>query len=213
VWAVEVAVHKEETPDTFRDHYETLQLSPNADADTIERVFRMLVKRYHPDNQASANVGKFNEIIEAHRVLSDAEARLAYDVKYDEYRGTVVNVFQDASASDSFSTDKRLFEGVLSVLYVARRRDPHNGGLGILQVERLLGCPAEHLEFHLWYLRQKGWIERLDSGLVAITASGVDRMVEGDSMLLRRDRLLPEAPLPGGHRPATSSAQLRIADA
>jgi hypothetical protein len=186
-------VHWQETPATFRDHYETLQLSPNADADTVDRVFRMLVKRYHPDNQASGNVEKFNEVLEAHRVLSDPEARAAYDVKYDEYRGTVVKVFEDVSASDSFGADKRLFDGVLSLLYVARRRDPHNGGLGILQVERLLGCPSEHLEFHLWYLRQKGWIERLDSGLFAITAAGVDRMVEGDSMLLRRDRLLNES--------------------
>ena len=205
-------MHKDETPDTFRDHYEALQLSPNADADTIERVFRMLVKRYHPDNQASANVERFNEIVEAHRVLSDAEARAAYDVKHDEYRGTVVNVFQDVSASDSFGTDKRLFDGVLSLLYVARRRDPHNGGLGILQVERLLGCPAEHLEFHLWYLRQKGWIERLDSGLVAITASGVDRMVDGDSLLLRRDRLLPEAGGPGAGHQAPGGAALRLAN-
>lgn len=192
-------MRKEETPGTFRDHYETLQLSPNADADTVERVFRMLVKRYHPDNQASGNVERFNEVVDAHRVLSNPEARAAYDVKYDEYRGTVVNVFEDASATDSFDTDRRLFDGVLSLLYVARRRDPHNGGLGILQIERLLGCPSEHLEFHLWYLRQKGWLERLDSGLFAITAAGVDRMVEGDSMLLRRDRLLAES---NRHEPA-----------
>lgn len=192
-------MRKEETPGTFRDHYETLQLSPNADADTVERVFRMLVKRYHPDNQASGNVERFNEVVDAHRVLSNPEARAAYDVKYDEYRGTVVNVFEDASATGSFDTDRRLFDGVLSLLYVARRRDPHNGGLGILQIERLLGCPSEHLEFHLWYLRQKGWLERLDSGLFAITAAGVDRMVEGDSMLLRRDRLLAES---NRHEPA-----------
>jgi len=198
-WNTGGPVHWQETPTTFRDHYETLQLSPNADADTVDRVFRMLVKRYHPDNQASGNVEKFNQVIEAHRVLSDPQARAAYDVKYDEYRGTVVNVFQDATSEDSFGTDKQLFDGVLSVLYVARRRDPHHGGLGILQIERLLGCPSEHLEFHLWYLRQKGWIERLDSGLFAITAAGVDRTVEGDPGRLRRDRLLAES---NGQQPA-----------
>jgi curved DNA-binding protein CbpA len=32
------------------DHYEALQLSPRADRDTIERVFRHLAKRLHPDN-------------------------------------------------------------------------------------------------------------------------------------------------------------------
>lgn len=177
----------------FGDHYETLQLSPNADADTIDRVYRMLVKRYHPDNQATGNVEKFERVVEAHRVLSNPDLRAAYDVKHDEYRGTTINVFQDVSATDNFGADRRLFDAILAVLYAARRRDPAKGGLGILQIERLLGCPAEHLEFHLWYLRQKGWTERLDSGLFAITASGIDRVVEGHAVPMRRDRLLAQS--------------------
>lgn len=32
------------------DHYETLQLSPHAHTNTVERVFRHLAKRFHPDN-------------------------------------------------------------------------------------------------------------------------------------------------------------------
>jgi curved DNA-binding protein CbpA len=35
---------------TFTDYYENLQISPNADMEMIERVFRLLAKRYHPDN-------------------------------------------------------------------------------------------------------------------------------------------------------------------
>lgn len=35
------------------DHYEVLQLSPRADQDTIQRVFRHLAKRLHPDNAES----------------------------------------------------------------------------------------------------------------------------------------------------------------
>ena len=45
---------KEET-DVFQDYYEVLQLSPKADQETIDRVYRMLVKRYHPDNQETGN--------------------------------------------------------------------------------------------------------------------------------------------------------------
>jgi curved DNA-binding protein CbpA len=178
----------------FRDFYEILQLSPNADAETVDRVYRVLVKRYHPDNQTTGNEARFNDVVEAHRVLADPEQRAAYDVKYDENRATVVQVFERVSSGDGFGDDKRLFDGVLSLLYVARRRDPNQGGLGIVQIERLLGCPAEHLEFHLWYLRQKGWIERLDSGLFAITVNGIDRVVEGEALLLRRDRLLKPGP-------------------
>jgi curved DNA-binding protein CbpA len=46
--------------ESFNDYYEALQLSPNADLETIERVFRMLAKRYHPDNDQTGNVDKFS---------------------------------------------------------------------------------------------------------------------------------------------------------
>jgi curved DNA-binding protein CbpA len=35
----------------FTDHYEVLEISPNANSETIERIFRYLASRYHPDNQ------------------------------------------------------------------------------------------------------------------------------------------------------------------
>ena|SRR2546425_12492988 len=88
--------------------------------------------------------------------------------------------------------DRRIFEGILSLMYIARRRDPGRGGMGVIQMERLQGCPAEHLEFHIWYLHEKGWIERQNDGLLAITAAGVDRMVEQDVLILRRDRMIAE---------------------
>ena len=48
-------------------------------------------------------------------------------------------------------------------------------GIGNIELERLLGSPREHLEFHLWYLKAKGWIGRLENGMLAITVEGVDR--------------------------------------
>ncbi len=77
----------------FRDYYETLQLNPNADEETINRVFRILVKRYHPDNRDSGNTKKFNEVMDAYRILSDPEKRAAYDVKYDQNRASVLKLF------------------------------------------------------------------------------------------------------------------------
>jgi len=181
-----------EHPASFQDYYEVLQLSPNADQETIDRVYRILVKRYHPDNQDTGDTAKFNQIVEAHRVLSEPQLRAAYDVRYDENRSTVLKIFDDASQPDSYDGDARIFDGILSLLYVARRRDASGGGMGSVQLERMLGCPAEHLEFHLWYLRQKGWVERLPSGLLAITADGVDRVIQNDNLSLRRDRLIAE---------------------
>ena len=78
---------------------------------------------------------------------------------------------------------------MLSLFYVQRRRSMTSPGLGEYEVARLLRTPIELVEFHLWYLRSKGWIERLESGMLAISASGVDE-VEKRQLKLGHDRLL-----------------------
>ena len=52
--------------------------------------------------------------------------------------------------------------------------------------------PEEHLKFPIWYMKQHRWIEILDSGQVAITVEGIDRLGDRD-LALREDRLLPES--------------------
>ena len=37
----------------FIDYYELLEISPNANSGTIERMFRYFAQRYHPDNRKS----------------------------------------------------------------------------------------------------------------------------------------------------------------
>ena len=176
---------------TFIDHYEVLQLSPRATADTIERVYRILAKRYHPDNRETGDVGRFADVQCAYELLSDPARRAAYDVTYDENRALTWTVFRQEGADDRRSEDRRLFHAILSLLYIARRRDPRYGGLGSVTLESILGCPSQHLEFPLWYLRERGWIERLDSGLLAITADGVDK-IASDDLALPANRLLTE---------------------
>ena len=78
------------------------------------------------------------------------------------------------------------------MLYTARRRDAGNAGVGIFQMEKLLEVPEKYLEFHIWYLREKGWIQRVENGGFAITVSGVDAVIEND-LPLKKDRLLPAA--------------------
>lgn len=173
----------------FVDLYEALQLSPNATGDTVERVYRMLAKRYHPDNQETGDARRFADLHRAYDTLGDPVRRAAYDVTYDENRAHTWKVFRQEGAGDHRSDDRRLFHAILSLLYIARRRDPQNGGLGSVTLEKVLGCPAQHLEFPIWYLKQRGWIERLESGLFAITADGVDKLGSED-LSLPSNRLL-----------------------
>ena len=173
----------------FIDYYELLQVSPNADVDTIQRVFRHLAKKYHPDHNEAPDEEKFRRLVEAHRILTDPEARAGYDADYQEYWNRKWRLVSESGDSAAFSDDREMRERMLSLFYVQRRRSMASPGLGEYEIARLLQRPVELVEFHLWYLRSKGWIERLESGMLAISAPGVDQ-VEQSQLKLGQERLL-----------------------
>src|SRR5512135_3384865 len=61
------------------DYYEFLQISPNAEPDTIHRVYRFLAVRFHPDNPETGDTEKFFLLKQAYDVLSDPVRRAEYD--------------------------------------------------------------------------------------------------------------------------------------
>ena len=192
----------------FIDYYELLQVSSNADTDTIDRVFRHLAKKLHPDNKESADPERFRLIVEAHRMLSDPETRAGYDVKYQDYWNRKWKLASEATDGTAFGGDQEIRELLLSMLYVQRRRNMKKPGLGDYEMARLLGKPYELVEFHVWYLKAKGWVERLDSGELAISAPGVDE-VEKRRLRLRDDHLLTA----GGVAPEGAEGQAARSDA
>lgn len=178
----------------FVDYYEVLQLGQNADVETIERVYRLFAKRFHPDNSVSGDEARFREVHEAFEVLTDPQRRAEYDVQWDRNKSMQWQVFEQNAAVGGHEEDRLIFRSVLSLLYAARRKDPLSGGLGSIDLERMLGVPREHLEFPSWYLKKKGWVEVLDSGQFAITIDGID-MVSAEDLSVADDRLLTEAPV------------------
>lgn len=159
----------------FVDYYEFLEMSPNANSETVERIFRYFAMRYHPDNQQTGNEARFSEIVEAHNVLRDPVKRAQYDIAYQEHSGLRLKLAEEASDAKGVERDAVVQAKLLSLLYVKRRQDVTNPGIGDVELERLSGCPREHLEFHLWYMKAKGWISRIENGTIAITVEGVDR--------------------------------------
>ncbi len=160
---------------SFADHYEILEVSPNANAETIERIFRYLAHRYHPDNPETADRNRFDAVVEAHNTLRDPVKRAEYDVQHKSHSEVRGSLAGEAGNGGGIDLDTHIREKVLSLLYVKRRRSLNEPGIGDLELARLSECPHERLAFHLWYLKQKGWIERLDNGMLAITVEGVDR--------------------------------------
>jgi curved DNA-binding protein CbpA len=185
--------------DPFVDYYELLQISPNADEDTIQRIFRHLAKKLHPDASTNGDPERFNRLLDAYRTLTDVSQRAQYDVAYKQHWEQTWKVAAEASDANPISDDGRVRVRLLSLFYVQRRRNMRNPGMGQVELEKLLDLSPEHLAFHLWYLREKGWIQRLETGLLAITADGVDQ-VERDRVQLDPERLI-ESRVPGDSRP------------
>ena len=71
----------------YKDYYEILGVSKNADEKEIKSAYRKLAKKYHPDLHQGddAAAEKFKEISEAYEVLSDKSKRKKYDTFGSNY--------------------------------------------------------------------------------------------------------------------------------
>ena len=181
------------TSEPIVDYYEMLQVNPKADPETIHRVFRMMAQRFHPDNGETGNAELFRSIVEAYKVLSDPEKRAAYDVNLHAGRQVRWRIFDQTEAAIGKRAEARKRRGVMELLYTARMNQPTHPVMSIHEIEDLLGCPREHLEFSLWYLKENALIVRSDNGRYSITAKGVDRVEQEEGGILSNDRLLTSA--------------------
>ena len=158
----------------FIDYYEILEISPNANTGTIEHIFRYLAKRYHPDTHGTGDRRHFETVLEAYNTLKDPVRRTQYDLQHKNNSAVRWKLVEEASDSKGIERDIDIQNKLLSILYAKRRQNSSDPGVGNYELERLLGCPAEHLQFHVWYLKEKGWVERMENGTLAITVEGVD---------------------------------------
>ncbi|HSW38944.1 MAG TPA: DnaJ domain-containing protein [Acidobacteriota bacterium] len=173
---------------SFVDYYDLMQISPNADEDTIQHVFRYLAKKWHPD-YPQGDPDRFKRLVEAHKVLTNVERRAAYDKRYQRFWEAKWNLAAEAGDGRGFPDDSTVRESLLSLYYVQRRNKMNDPGLGEMEVARLMRIPIHLIEFHIWYLKEKGCIARLENGQFALTAAGVDQ-VEKSGLHLSQDRLL-----------------------
>ncbi len=178
--------------------YEVLQISRNADIDMIHRVFHVLAQRYHPDNRETGNEEKFRQIVEAHRVLADAELRAQHDIQLIDEDRTRLRLFESLESTQGVQAEIRKRQGILRLLYTKRLTDPHNPALRGRDFAEMLGCPIEHLEFSLWFLRENKLITRADNNQFEITWHGCEAFEEQESNHAKKAPLPLPAPAQAG---------------
>lgn len=167
------------SPASFVDFYELMQISPNAERETIQRVYRLLAARCHPDNPETGDMAQFLLLNEAYRTLTDSQLRAAYDATYHCRRLEPMPVFQLKEFTTGVDGEASRRMGILCLLYSRRRTDPEHPGLSVLDLERLMAFPREHLMFTLWYLIEKELVRQNEHSDFVITGTGVD-YVEAD---------------------------------
>lgn len=167
-----------------KNHYEILELSANANQDTIERMFRYLATKHHPDSGGDKEV--FSTLLKAFEILRDPAARSAYDATLQQQKQENKKLVEHAREA---GPDAVVRHQLLQLFYARRRHAVGSPALGSMTIEKEMDISEEMLNFHLWFFREKGWIKREEDGGLAITAAGVERVEAGEMRAKKQARI------------------------
>ena len=185
----------------FVDYYALLQLSPTCDAKLLEKTYRYFAQMYHPDHAQTADVEKFQEIIEAYRVLRDPDSRAEYDRTYRTHHKE--EILEEAVAGETHvdqrtaADDAEAHERILQYLYRRRRENPRKPDVIGFYIQELIDCSDDTFDFHAWYLKSKGLIRATEHGTFEITIEGVDHVISS-SREAQRGRFISDQSIPEG---------------
>jgi molecular chaperone DnaJ len=118
-----------------KDYYEILGLSKEATKDDIEKAYRKLALKYHPDrNQDDPSAAtKFTEVTEAYEVLSDPDKRSQYDqfgFASDDEGGMPHYQYQHIDLDEALRMFMRSFGGGFGSFFGGDDMFGFSGGMG-----------------------------------------------------------------------------------
>lgn len=184
------AAPQTESTNQVTNHYEFLQISPKAQAETIQRVYRFLAARYHPDNPETGDPEKFLLLNQAYDVLSKPESRARYDESLKKEPPQPSTVFESVDFLDGVEGEVNRRLAVLALLYRKCRSNVNSPQVSLLDLEAQMGFPREYLDFTIWYLRSKKLVKQEDNAELTLTCLGVDYVEENFERLPLLRKLL-----------------------
>lgn len=208
-----------------QNFYELLQVDAAAHPTIIRYAYRFLAGIYHPDNSETGNAETFRMISEAFKTLSDSGKRMAYDAHLGPLLakahgpegaptspqggpGSNIPKMPQFEKNNLSSNEIEFRLAILQMLLQARKKRVQTGGVSAKTIMDVLGTDMAETEFALWYLRERGYIERSEAQFL-ITVHGVDYLVDQ----LSKAQIIDEGPksmpnVPSG--PGTSNVPARI---
>ena len=101
----------------MKDYYGILEVNPKASNEIIEKAYKTLVKRYHPDIYSSVQKReaekKLKDINEAYNILSDSFLRSQYDLELQKERERIsqervnnYNVTQNSESTVNYNRNE-----------------------------------------------------------------------------------------------------------
>lgn len=104
-------------PNSVEDYYKTLGVSRDATDKEIQKAYRKLAHKYHPDSNKSKEAEeKFKKINEAYNVLKDPEKKKAYDQFGNQWESGGGYYSQDTS---SWTGDEDILRSVFDSIFRA----------------------------------------------------------------------------------------------
>jgi curved DNA-binding protein len=162
------------------DYYSIFKVRPTCSAKVLEAAYHRLAKMYHPDSAETADTAKFTAVLEAFRALRDPAKRAEYDRLYGLQTGQAGtrDVFGEMDIDEATAlSDADAQVRILLYLYKKRREQAQDAGIAGFYLQQALECSAEHFEFHVWYLKAKGFVDSTEQGTLAITIDGIDHVL------------------------------------
>lgn len=189
------------------NYYEFLQISPNAEPETVHRVYKFLAARLHPDNPETGDADKFFLLKQAYDVLSHPGRRAKYDASQVNETSDTDPLSDSIDFMDQMDGELNRRLGVLALLYVQRRSNPVHPEVSLAEIELRMGFPRDYLEFTMWYLQKKTFIVGADNAKYALTAEGVDFVESQRANIPVLHKLLTSGSQPGTINPGGAGSE------
>lgn len=156
-------------PDADPDYHDVLRAGASGHFEKVEKLYRALAFRYHPDNGETGDSEVFLRMKEAFRILSPTQ-RHEPDITLSRPAGAFCS-------HEMYREHRSRRLAVLSTLYRRRADDCRNAAISADDLQTQTGIETDQMGFVLWYLLEKGAVTVGGySSDYAISAAGIDLM-------------------------------------